>query len=162
MINVGSVGVVSCHGRFLEVLDDGEIHASKTERGDSETWILWQLDWSRREYALQNKHTNLFLSKLDVRCIAATKDHVGRMEKWTLLNGDRHHVPGRIAFRAYDGTIMGSHPPGIYTGCGGEVMAADRPDPSVGAKDGKWPGWFSLTTVGRVVVVEDGLAPAEW
>jgi len=55
-----------------------------------------------------------------------------------------------------------SDPPGIFTGCGGEIMAADRPDPSVGAKDPKWPGWFWLTTVGRVVLVEDGITPAEW
>jgi hypothetical protein len=162
LVNVGAVGVVSCHGRFLQAFDDGEMHASKSERGDSETWILWQLDWARREYALQNKHTNLFLSKRDVKCVVANKTEVGRTEKWTLVNGDHHHVPGRIAFRAYDGTIMGSHPPGVFTGCGGEIMAADRPDPSVGAKDAKWPGWFSLTTNGRVVLVEDGLAPAEW
>ena len=92
----------------------------------------------------------------------ACKTEVGLTEKWTLINGDQQHVPGRIALRAYDGTIVGSHPPGIFTGCGGEIMAADRPDPSVGAKDEKWPGWFSLTTVGRVAPVEDGLAPAQW
>ena len=97
-----------------------------------------------------------------MKCVVACKTEVGLTEKWTLINGDQQHVPGRIALRAYDGTIVGSHPPGIFTGCGGEIMAADRPDPSVGAKDEKWPGWFSLTTVGRVAPVEDGLAPAQW
>jgi len=162
LINVGAVGVVSCHGRFLQAYDDGEMHASKSERSDAETWILWQMDWSRRTYAIQNKRTGLFLSKCDVKSVVSNKTEVGLTEKWTLINGDQYHVPGRVAFRAFDGTIMGSHPPGIVTGCGGEIMAADRPDPSVGAKDPKWPGWFSLATNGRVVLVEDGLAPAEW
>ena len=162
MVNIGSVGVVNCHGRFLQAYDDGEMHASKQVRGDSETWVLWQLDWSRRQYAIQNKRTGKFLSKSDVKSVISAKTEVGITEKWTLISGDRYHMPGRIAFRAYDGTIMGSHPPGIATGCGGEIMAADRPDPSVGAKDPKWPGWFSLASVGRVVPVEGGLASAEW
>lgn len=162
MVQVGTVGVVSCHGRFLQSYDDGEMHASKQERGDAETWILWQIDWNRREYALQNKKTGLYLSKRDVKCVVASRAEPGLTEKWTLINGDQHHVRGRVAFRAYDGTIMGSHAPGISTGCGGEIMAADRPDPSVGARDERWPGWFSLTTVGRVVLVEDGITQAQW
>ena len=162
MVKVGAVGVVNCHGRFMQAYDDGEMHASRDERGDGETWILWQLDWQRRQYAIQNKRTSLYLSKRDVKCVVANKEDVGVTERWTLVNGDQYHVPGRVAFRAYDGTIIGSHAPNSCTGCGGEIMAADRPDPSAGAKDPKWPGWFWLTTVGRVVVVEDGMAPAEW
>ena len=159
---VGTVGVVSCHARFLEAYDNGEIHASKTGRDEAETWILWQIDWLRREYALQSLKTNMFLSKRDVKCVVADQNKVGRKEKWTILNGDQHHVPGRIALRAYDGTIMGSHALSMFTGCGGEIMAADRPDPSVGAKNPKWPGWFSLATTGKVVLVKDGLADANW
>lgn len=162
MVKIGSVGILSCHGRFLEAYDDGEMHASKSERGDAETWYIWQIDWNRHEYALQNKKTGMYMSKRDVKCVATTKTEAGLTEKWTIINGDHHHVPGRIAFRAYDGTILGSHAPGIFTGCGGEIMAADRPDPSVGAKDERWPGWFSMTTIGRVVLVEDGLASANW
>jgi hypothetical protein len=97
-----------------------------------------------------------------VQCVAADKLEVGIKEKWTILSGNPHHVPGRIALRAYDGTILGSHAPGVFTGCGGEIMAADRPDASVGAKNQKWPGWFSLARTGKVVVVEDGLAEASW
>lgn len=162
MLIVGTVGVVSCHGRFLEAYDNGEMHASKTEQGEAESWILWQIDWRRHEFALQNLKTGKYLSKRDVKCVSADKDEVGIKEKWTILKGDAHHVPGRIALRAYDGTILGSHAPGVFTGCGGEIMAADRPDPSVGAKSPKWPGWFSLQTTGKVVLVEDGLAEANW
>ena len=162
MLIVGTVGIVSCHGRFLESYDNGEMHAGKVEQGEAESWILWQIDWLRHEYALQNLKSHKFLSKCDVKCVVANKDAVGITEKWAILKGDPHHVPGRIAFRAYDGTIMGSHAPGVFTGCGGEIMAADRPDPSVGANNQKWPGWCSLQTTGKVVVVEDGLAEAVW
>jgi hypothetical protein len=44
-------------------------------------------------------------------------------------------MPWRIALRAHDGTILGTNEPGKFTGCGGEMMAADRIDPSAGAND---------------------------
>ena len=161
MVKLGDVGVVNCHGRYLQAIV-GEIHASKPERGDAETWILWQIDWARQTYALQNRQTRLFLGKPDVKCVTADRDEVGRPEQWVLLSGDRHGVPGRIAFRAHDGTIMGSNPPKVLSGCGGEIMAADRVDPSVGAQNSRWAGWFYLKTQVKVVPVENGLAEARW
>jgi hypothetical protein len=68
-------------------------------------------------------------------------------------------MPWRIALRAHDGTILGTNEPGKFTGCGGEMMAADRIDPSAGANDPSWPGWWVLKTDVQVVPVENGLAP---
>jgi len=159
---LGTVGVVSCHGRLLESYDNGEMHASSTEHGEAELWILWKIENRLHEYALQNVKTGMFLSKRDVKCVIADKQEVGIKERWTILKGDPHHVPGRIAFRAYDGTILGSHAPGVFTGCGGEIMAADRPDPSVGANNEKWPGWFSLQATRKAVMGEDELVVSAW
>jgi hypothetical protein len=162
LVIVGTVGIVSCHGAFLEAKADGEMHAGRTERDLSSSWIVWQIDWPGRFYALQNEKTQLYLSKHDVKCVVANRHAAGRSERWTILSGHQYGMPGRVALRAHDGTIMGSDEPGKLTGCGGEVMAADRLDPSVGANDELWPGWWMLKTDVPVVLVENGLAPRRW
>ena len=138
------------------------MHASKPERGSAESWIIWQIDWNRHVYALQNSATKLYLGKHDVKCVRAQRDQITRAEQWTIMSGDAHGMTGRIAFRAHDGTIMGSNAPGVLGGCGGEIMAADRVDPSVGAKDARWPGWFYLKLEAPMVLVEDGLIEGRW
>lgn len=159
---IGTVGVVSAHGKFLQAHPDGEMHCSNSYQDSQETWIIYQIDWPKRLYAFQNQYSGHYMCKNDARCVISNRMVVGPWEQWTLLSGDAYGVPGRIAFRAYDGTIMGANPEGDDTDCGGEILAAGSPNLSEGAGNGSWPGWFYLRTLAPVTPIENGLAAATW
>jgi hypothetical protein len=144
MQNLGLVGVKSVHGKYLQAhKDNGEMHASNSNRNEEETWFLIEVDKANHIYALQNWDNHNYLSKKPPHCQRADVADIGATEQWILVSGQHYGVGAKVGIRCLaDKTFMGANDEGDDTECGGEVMTKDAFEPPQG--DGGWPGWWTF------------------